>query len=654
MTDTCSFRGPLADLFDPLLHTSALAGLLLHPDLALPVAPATDRAVWGSEAGLDEATLRPLHRRAHSEAGRPWPVPLASAAVRRHRDGNRTQYEDLEFSRRQRLTRAVIAAAIDDGADAAAFLDEAVDGLWQVCEQSTWCWPAHDDTFERHGAVLATVTDPYLDLGAGEVAAQLAWTDQVLGPLLDRHWPGVRARLRHEVRVRVIDPFMARRDWHWIGLDGNPHNWNPWIHGNVLVAALRLLDGPLDAELRARVVALVIDGLDRYAASLPDDGAIDEGFHYWWNGAGRLAEALDLLAHATDGRLDALGRLPALRQSVRFPHRMHLGGSWHLNVADGPARGSSDASWGVLFRAARRTGDHDAREHAAAHRAAGIPVTTEHDGLGRLLLSLTDREWAAARGRSPLPRDVWLPSVSLRLAREHAGTPAGLTLTVKGGHNDEHHNHNDVGSFTVASDGVPVLVDAGRPTYTAATFGPDRYILWPMQSAWHNVPEVRSVQQPHAREAAAQVRETWGDGDAAGLSLDLTYAYPRSGLETWTRTATLERGRAARVVITDEYRLSAWDTTLGDEPATVVRMLAAGTVTLHAGGAVVVPLDGATPVRIRWPEEVPALLEVRELDDPMLSDVWGSRLTRIELDVSARTGVAVVVEQLHRANGGAA
>ena len=51
----------------------------------------------------------------------------------------------------------------------------------------------------------------------------------------------------------------------------------------------------------------------------------------------------------------------------------------------------------------------------------------------------------------------------------------GLTLAAKGGHNGESHNHNDVGSFIVAVDGVPAVADAGRPTYTAQTFGPDRY-----------------------------------------------------------------------------------------------------------------------------------------------------------------------------------
>ncbi|QAY71819.1 hypothetical protein ET471_09650 [Xylanimonas protaetiae] len=659
------------------MDAAPLARLLRAPDDALPVAPATDRAVWGPAGTADRVTVGgtadrvtvdDVAARARAERGTPWPLPRAATAVRRWRDGDRSEHEALVFARTRRVSRAVVAAAATAGTpDADAALDEAVDGLWQLCEQSSWCWPAHDDTFERHGAVVPTVTDPFLDLGAGEVAAQLAWADQLLGPLLDDRWPGVRARLRHETRVRVVDPFVTRRDWHWIGLDGDPHNWNPWIHGNVLAAALRLLDGPGEEALRAHVVALVVEGLDRYVAGLPADGAVDEGFHYWWNGAGRTLEALELLAHATAGRLDAATTVPALRETVAFPHRVHLGGPWHLNVADGPARGSADTAWAALHRAARHVGDRDAEAHAAAHRVPGAPVASEAEGLGRLLRTLTDAAWAAARpGASPLPRDVWLPSVQVRVARERTGAGDGLTLTVKGGHNGEHHNHLDVGSFVVASDGVPVLVDAGRPTYTAATFGPDRYTLWPLQSAWHNVPLVAGATQGVGRGFRATAVEPLLDGAAGGLALDLATAYPSPGLRAWRRAAVLTRGPRPRVEVRDAWELGADDvgaggadpgawpgtgpgsgsgsgTGTGSGPRTAVHLLAAGEVTLHDGGAVVVPLDGATPVRLAWPADVPASTTVRELDDPLLSAVWGGHLTRIELDVTGRRDVVVTV-----------
>ena len=48
----------------------------------------------------------------------------------------------------------------------------------------------------------------------------------------------------------------------------------------------------------------------------------------------------------------------------------------------------------------------------------------------------------------------------------------------------------------------------------------------------------------------------------------------------------------------------------------------------------------AEPVRIRWPQGIAVTRTVRELDDPLLSRVWGARLTRIGLDVTGRADAA--------------
>jgi hypothetical protein len=593
---------------------------LLPPDASLPVPPASERSVWAPDA-LHAQTLAELSERAGADRGSPWPVPLASDYARYFRDGDRDAYEAVIWAREQRLSRAaVMAAATLDP----RWVDEVADGVSLLCEQSSWSWPAHDDTFAVHGAVVPTVTDPYLDLGAGEVAAQLAWIDHLLGVQLDERVPGVRARIRQEVHRRVFSPFVARRDWHWLGLHGDAHNWCAWIHGNLLVAALRLA-----GRDRGALVDLAVDGLARYVAAIPADGAIDEGFSYWWQGACRALEALDVLEHATGGALGT-DMMAALRESVAFPHRMHLGGPWYVNHADGWARTTGRWwPWHALHRAATRVGDDDARAHAAAHRGPDAPVAHEDQGLGRLLRALTDPDWVtAARAPSPLPRDVWLPSTQVLVARREAGSPAGLALVVKGGHNDEHHNHNDVGSVVVALAGVPVLVDAGRPTYTAQTFGPDRYAIWTMQSSWHNVPEIQGTAQAPGREHAARDVSAHVGDERSGLSLDLAAAYPH-GVRRWRRHAALHRADG-RVCIREEWELDP-----GGQGRTRVHLLIAGEVDIGAGRARVTALHGAGSVLLSWtPADAVCTATVKKLDDPMLSEVWADRLTRLEIDVT--------------------
>ena len=641
---TSGFRGPLATVFEQQTAPVSLDDLLCTPENSLPIAPASNRDVWNVEKGTAHSlTRRSILAVAQEERTTAWPQPLASHAARFYNDGNRDQWEGLAFQRQHRLSRAAIAAATTLDPE---WIDEVANGVTLLCEQSSWCWPAHDDSFAQHGSVVPTASSPFVDLGAGEVVGQLAWLDHLLGAQLDQHYPGLRARIRHEARIRIFEPFLVRRDWHWIGLDGDVHNWNPWIHGNILVGALRLLDDAADARDRTTIIGLSIEGLDRYVASLPADGAIDEGYAYWWNGACRALEALDILTHATNGRLDAVAHVPALTATIAFPHSMHLGGDWYLNLADGQSKPPAEQPWHALHRAARLNKDQASAAHASSHRDPTAPVAAVPDGLGRLLRAITDSEWASTCPASPpLPRDLWFPSTEVLLARERGASSAGLTLAVKGGHNAEHHNHNDVGSFVVASDGVPVIVDVGRPTYTATTFGPDRYSIWTMQSSWHNVPEIAGTPQSVGAEFRATSAEATVTDAVSELQLNLAEAYETPGLARWVRSARLERttarGRRARIVVTDDWR---WHPDSVEE-LTSIHLVVAGAVDLATNGALITPLEGAHPVVLSWTPDALVTTTIRQLADPVLADVWGTTLTRIELASPTAQTFSVTIEQ---------
>ncbi|OYO10738.1 hypothetical protein CGZ94_17330 [Enemella evansiae] len=620
-----TFQGPLAELFDSGAAPGPLAVALQDPRGAIPVPNAADREAWSR---LDPSTLLAIRDVADREVGTAWAQPLACDYARYFTDGNRTVYEGRVRARQERLTRATVVAA---RTLEARWLDEVVNGAVLLCEQSSWCWAAHDDTNSRNGFVLPDIGSPYLDLGAGEVAGQLAWIDLVLGTILARRAPGLGERIRHEVMERVIHPFLERRDWHWLGLDGDAHNWNPWIHGNVLLAALFLVE---DLPTRAAVVSLCIEGLDRYAATLPADGAIDEGVSYWWNGACRLLEALDLLRLASGGVLDAT-ELPPLRQTIRFPMRMHLDGDWYVNVADGPARAGEGRPWHVLHRWARRTGDTAVLTHAESNRSPGTPLVEVSTGLGRVLTALHDRDWAGAvPGSNPAPAAVWLPSVEISVNRPASGSSAGLTLMVKGGHNGEHHNHLDVGSFTVAANGIPCLVDVGQPTYTAQTFGPDRYGIRAMQSRWHSTPAPWGREQGVGRRYRAVVSDPAPGG--RGLTLELANAYDLADGSSIRRRAVLQPD--GTVTVTDRWELPRPDEVGRGVIPMELHYLLWGTPTLGAGRVDLRCEHGSPDVVLVWEPGPQARLETWILDDPLLQASWGRALHRLTLSFPPRGG----------------
>ncbi|NUS10925.1 MAG: heparinase, partial [Streptomyces sp.] len=255
----------------------------------------------------------------------------------------------------------------------------------------------------------------------------------------------------------------------------------------------------------------------------------------------------------------------------------------------------------------------------------------------------TTRRAGPAAGASGPDPAVWLPRVQLLVARERPGADRdGLALAFKGGHNGERHNHLDVGSYTVALDGCPLVVDVGKPTYTAASFGPDRYRAWPLRSDWHNVPEPGGRGQlpgERYRARGADVRIT---ADGAACTVDLAAAYPAGLVRSWRRTVRLVRtaGGAGYVLVRDDVR---------QLPAggALLRHVLAGEVAVDGDAGTALVAARGRVLRMSWePGLLAARVEHRVLVDPQLRASWGHSLTRLTLatrDAAPGTGLDVSV-----------
>jgi hypothetical protein len=126
-----------------------------------------------------------------------------------------------------------------------------------------------------------------------------------------------------------------------------------------------------------------------------------------------------------------------------------------------------------------------------------------------------------------------------------------MGVALKGGHNAEHHNHNDVGSYVVVVGERPVLLDPGAETYTARTFSKRRYESKLLNSFGHPVPVVAGQLQRPGREAQAKVLRTDFTDQADTLHLDIASAYPVPELKTLERTFVYSREGAGSLTVTD-------------------------------------------------------------------------------------------------------
>jgi hypothetical protein len=230
-----------------------------------------------------------------------------------------------------------------------------------------------------------------------------------------------------------------------------------------------------------------------------------------------------------------------------------------------------------------------------------------------------------------MPGLVWLPEIEVMVARDRDGSSEGLFLAAKGGHNDESHNHNDIGNFMVYVHGKPVMVDAGVETYTAKTFGPQRYEIWTMQSAYHSLlPMFDAVQQEPGAHFKASNVEQHDDSQQARLSLDIAGAYPPAAhLKQWRRMVTLQRNEAVEVV--DQYELAqpVNEITLSLVTPCTVR-LEPGIIYFDERTFLADRVSGTGALHFAAETFTPSIEKIL-ITDERLGGTWGESLTRVVL-----------------------
>ncbi|MBN2290547.1 MAG: heparinase II/III family protein, partial [Candidatus Glassbacteria bacterium] len=530
------------------------------------------------------------------------------------------------FERRSRLRDLVLAECVEGRG---RFLDEILNGVWAICEESSWAISAHVG-HQKAGVGLPDTEDPQVALFSCETASLLAWTVYLVGGRLDEGSPLITSRLDREIKRRVLDPAIERDDWPWMGFEGGwVNNWNPWCNSNLL-SPLLLLER--QEARRAAGVHKILRSLDVFLGSYQADGGCDEGPGYWNVAGGALFDCLEVLRSATGGALDVYDQ-PLVQEIGRYIYRVHIHDRYYINFADASAKvGIADD---LVFRYGKRIGDKNLMAlgaWAARGRMAAGPGAS--GSIGRQLPALAGlEELQAAPAAQPLVRDVWLQGIHVMAARSAGGAAEGLYLAAKGGHNAESHNHNDVGNFIVYVDGRPAIIDAGVGTYTAKTFSPQRYEIWTMQSAYHNLPTVNGVMQQEGREFAARDVRYRSGSSFAELSLDIAGAYPpRAGVESWKRKIRLDR--AGEVRVEDDYKLTRSDGGL------TLSLLTPCRVALEGPGRIVLTEKAeaveAFSLRVYYPAgKLTAAVESITLDDARLESVWGGELNRILLSAPA-------------------
>ncbi|MCF8226399.1 MAG: heparinase II/III-family protein [Bacteroidales bacterium] len=591
------------------ISKQALSEMILDHDAFQPL-PLKNDMFWET---LDENTVDIIIAEGEKYLDYDWPSLLARRYMDFDIDGNRTRYSQRYYGRRNAVSDLCMAEIAENKG---RFLDDIINGIWLILEETTWVVPAHSE-----GNKLHDINDVFVDLFSAETAALLGWVDYYLGEEFDNVTPLLRKRIYEEVNRRVIVSMLEHNDFWYMGYtDRIPNNWNPWIVSNWLTAVLLLEKDP---ETRTESVWKALDVLDNYLNPHPADGGCDEGPGYWGRAGASLFDCLFLLDKATGGNFNVYNN-SLIRNMGTYIYKIHISDSWYVNFADGSARVIHEP--GTMYRIGKSIDDANMmalaaqqfRKNPEAHRILSGRSPFGQRTIPDLMImdELADFE-------QPFEPELnyIFPDLEVAVAREGE---KGFFLTIKGGFNDESHNHNDVGSFVIFYDGMPLFIDVGVGTYTRKTFSNERYTIWTMQSAYHNLPSPNGVMQKDGHEFRARGFNTKIRGDRTTVNMDIAGAYPENAHTlSWNRNMTLDRPDEM-ITLTDAWKQSGqtgrnqWHFILATEP-----------VILEEGEIMVT--NGKTQLKFMHDEELYVQIEKINIDDNRLQRIWGKSLWRLTL-----------------------
>lgn len=566
-----------------------------------------------------ELNLRSYVALGEQYVGKPWDALSATSFARYRTDGNRVEYEGELFARRRQLASLVMAEVAEQQN---RFIPSILAGIDSMIAEKWWGIPAH----YRHEAPRDD--DQTVDLFNAESASLLAWTGSALGSQLNAARPGMTATIGKEIQRRMLIPALGTRYW-WKKAS---MNWNTWICSNWLTCVYLYEDNP---QRRQQAVTEIEGCLRTFIDGYPSDGGCDEGTGYWDRAAASLFECLRLLDLMKQEGLASVTLTDYEKKKVArmgaYIYNMYIGNGYCVTFAD-THENRSAVQLNVLYPFAIYLNDPQMRSLAAyiakeknywQEPARLYEKSGNFPALGRelLLLSLTDR--LKQETPSEPTTTAWYPDLQIKTFRsplnKRSAGQEGLFCAFKGGHNDENHNHNDVGSFIVYADGEPLLIDCGAGEYTDKTFSKERYSIWTMQTAYHNAPLINGYNQREGKQYAATVVE---ESDNS-LTLEIAGAYPEDAAATsWQRTISMD---GEEIRLTEDFNLSTL------KAATRLIFITPVKPDVSRPGQIKL---GKHTISYPVGRMTAGVEDISSKIDPAIEAMWGKRLYRIGLGMN--------------------
>ncbi|MFT3901904.1 MAG: heparinase II/III family protein [Niabella sp.] len=605
------FADPPKNLIQNAVAGRNLQQLIVNNDEWISYPDYKDRAGWEHFAGK---LKRSIVENGEQFFNYQWEAVKASDYLAFERSGDRDSMQ-IPYEKNNHALISLIFAELVEGKG--RFMNQIVNGVWFTCDMSSWALSAHLIK-QKTKRSLPDYREQIIDLVSGDIGSLLSWGWYFFHESWDRIDPIIAKRVAKSIQDRIIMPYLERNDFWWLALNRAPatvvNNWNPWCNFNVLTCFLLMED---NSEKKIQGILKTIRSVDAFINYIKEDGACEEGPSYWQHAAGKLYDYLQLLCNASKGNINVF-KSKMLLDMGEYISRSYIGNGWIVNFADASGKGDFDA--GLIFRYGKAVASKEMTQFAGylINEYKQNEMEIKERDFFRAIEYLKFYEQLEQEPSSlNNVAYTWYPQTEFCYMRNDAG----LFFAAKGGFNNESHNHNDVGTFSLYIKEIPFFIDAGVGTYTKQTFGTDRYSIWTMRSEYHNLPLINGYSQKNGLEyKASQVRF---EPKRRQFSLNIAGAFNSlAKVDYWKRTY-LVTSRVLKII--DDFKLNAAVTN------NEVHFMTWSLPDISKPGRIILERNEVA-VQLKYePSLFIPFVDTVELVDKKLSDVWGDKIYRIRL-----------------------
>jgi hypothetical protein len=422
-------------------------------------------------------------------------------------------------------------------------------GLHQLCyypEDTNWHAPINSSLSKILSDNDWDVTMVGLDVSAR--TALLANAVSMLGVVVE---PGVKEKFNNFLWDAIYNPFLSEYTSYqkteipssrfpWLSSNSN---WKSVCTFNIVYGALASADDP---QKKALIIAAACDIIPEYLLSFEEDGYFSGGIRYWNYGFSHFVLLAQRLFQATDGAID-LFNSPLIPLAIKYPLSTYGFEEYPNDRRVYPLFGDNqnppvDYDWLWAFLKDRYSFSFDPK----------VSEDTLLSGLAPYLLISPYRVKSEYPLRIEEVNPNFYSSGSLYTFRDNKNL---LFFAVKGGNNDEEHNHNDVGSYTLFERGPvsinEVIGDLGVEPYAKNHFAWEhRYTFDGMGSHGHPLPVVGGTLQSNGPQFYGELLEDKSRIEEGILFYDLLHAYDYPPLISLVRGITFRDGE---LIVKDSY-----------------------------------------------------------------------------------------------------